>query len=81
MKRKRTYRDNAKAALQRVSYITSQEHDQGLIVCQGYRDLITDEEFSAINYLCMAYANDEGCDRDLYETAISAIRRVRSART
>ena len=79
MKRERTYRDNAKAALKRVTYITNQEHDQGLLVCGTYRDMISEEEFSAINYMCMAYANDEGCDRDFYLTAMCAIRRVRGA--
>lgn len=74
---KKQYRENAKKALKRVAYITNREHDDGLVVCQAYRDLISDDEFSAINYLCMAYANDEGLDRDLYETAIAAIRRVR----
>lgn len=75
---KKKYRENAKKALSRKTYITNQEHDNGLIVCQTYRDLITDDEFSAINYLCMAFANDEGLDRDLYETALGAIRRARA---
>lgn len=73
------YRKNAKAALKRATYITNQEHDNGLIVCQTYRDLISDEEFSAINYLCMAYANDEGLDHDLFVIAKVAISRVTAA--
>lgn len=60
-----------------VLYITNQEHDQGLVVCQSYRDFLTDDEFIAINRLCMAYCNNEGLDRDFYEIAMGAIRRVR----
>lgn len=74
-----TYHQKANRLLKRVSYITNQEHDQGLLVCQNYRHLISEEEFLAINYLCMAYGNDEGCDRDYFETAMAAIRRVRES--
>lgn len=60
-------------------YITNQEHDLGLLVCNSYRDMIDDDEFIAINRLCMAYGNDERLDADIYHTAMGAIRRIRES--
>lgn len=60
-------------------YITNQEHDLGLLVCNSYRDMIDDDEFIAINRLCMAYGNDERLDADFYHKAMSAIRKVRES--
>lgn len=58
--------------------IREKEHNQGLYICNNYRDQISDREFDCINWLCMAYGNNELLDKDLYEEAVTAIRRVRS---
>lgn len=73
MKRRKSNIDTGKQF-----YVTNQEHDQGLIVCNSYRDMIDDDEFIAINWLCMAYNNDERLDADIYHKAMGAIRKVQS---
>lgn len=58
-------------------YISNREHDEGLLVCNTYRDALDDNEFIAINWLCMAYNNHERLDADIYHKARAAIRKVR----
>jgi hypothetical protein len=63
----------------RQFYVTDAEHEEGLSVCKDYRELITDDEFININWLCMAYGNDERLDADIYRKAMDAIRKVRES--
>lgn len=59
--------------------VMEREHDWGLRICQDYRDVISEEEFININWLCMAYANNERLDADIYHKAMGAIRRIRES--
>lgn len=64
---------------QRVTYVTAVEHDTALSICMKYGDLLTDDEKVSLNWLCMAWGNNEGLDRDLYDAATTIMQRVRRA--